>query len=102
MHRYGQEESLAPCSLLEIPCCKNSLVPHCEIRSLIVAEVALSKESLITRCEIRLLLVAEVTRCKNLVSRCKIPLLLIAKIHSSLVKTITRWNYCLLKVNKVR
>ena len=100
--------------VVEVACCKKSLVTRCKVHLLLVAEVARCKKSLVIRCKIRSLLVAEVARCKkalaarcknalvtcceipsllvaevarskkSLVSRCKIPSILVAKNHSSL------------------
>ena len=95
------------CSLLVV----KSLVAHCKICQLLVAEVACCqkslvtrcKKSLVTRCEIRSLLVAEVACCRRitsyslgnlLVTRCKIALckkslLTRCKIRSFLVAEVS-------------
>ena len=101
------------CSLLVV----KSLVARCKIQSLLVVEVA--------RCKIRSLLVAKfvcyslqkITRCLlQEYARYSLQKLLVPKNHwfslqnsldthckkSFFVKTITCWNYCLFKVNKVR
>ena len=93
--------------------------------SLLVAKFARFKKSLVTRCKNRSLLVAEVARrslqkCaryslrNSFVTRhrsCSFQKITGFSLRNSLdahckksffVKTITRWNYCLFKVNKDR
>ena len=82
----AKNHSLLVAKILLITCCKNALVTHCKICSLLVAEVACCKKSLVTRCKIHLLLVTKFTRYSlQTLLVAKNHSLLFAKIHSLLV-----------------
>ena len=75
MTRYSLQNSLATRY-------KKLLATRCEIRLLLVAEVAHRKNWLVTRCKICSQLVAKVACCrKSFVTHCQIRSLLVAKNH---------------------
>ena len=95
---------LLPVTRCKITCCSllvvKSLVAHCKICLLLVAEFACCKKSLITRCKIRSLLVAK--NHSLLVvkfARCLLQKLLVAKI-AHCTANFDRYLLCKVTTNK--
>ena len=112
---------------LKFTCCLllvvKSLVTLCKIRLLLVAEVACCKKSLVTHCRscslqnitrysLQTLLITHCRSCSlQKITCCSFQKITGFSLSNSLdthseksffIKTITCWNYCLFKVNKVR